>query len=413
MKLIVSRNFNKKDSHKLETYISNGGYEAIKKCLLTFKPEEVIEIVKKSGLRGRGGAGFPTGLKWSFLSKDPNVQKYFVINADEGEPGTFKDRQILERDPHLLIEGIMIACYATNINKAFIYIRGEYKKAIQTVENAINECYNAKILGNNIFNSNFSLDIFVHFGAGAYICGEETGLIESLEGHRGQPRLKPPFPASYGLFGGPTIINNVETLSFLPEIIIAPENFTSVGTPNNLGTRLYSVSGDVVKPGVYELELGISAKKLIYEICGGIKDGLQLKGFIPGGLSAPIMTKDEVDVLLDFDSLSKAGSMAGSGGVIVIREDRSIPKIAARTASFYAHESCGQCTQCREGTRWLALIFERILNGNGKMSDLDLILDICSNMQGQTICALSDACAMPCRGFIQKFRHEFEALIKK
>lgn len=413
MELIVSKNFNKKDSYKLETYLAGGGYEAIKKCLSSMKPADVIEEVKKSGLRGRGGAGFPTGMKWSFVPKESSVPKYLAVNADEGEPGTFKDRLVLELDPHLLLEGIMIASYAVGIGTAYVYIRGEYKKAFDTVHDAIKECYQKGFLGENIFDKNYKLDIHVHAGAGAYICGEETGLIESLEGRRGQPRLKPPFPAVSGLFMGPTVINNVETLAFVPSIINkGGEWFSAIGTPKNSGTRLFGVSGSVEKPGVYELELGITARKLIYEICGGVKGGKKLKGFIPGGLSAPIMTAEELDTPLDFDSLAKAGSMAGSGGVIAISEDASIPKIAARTADFYAHESCGQCTQCREGTRWVSQLFNKIYQGRGKKKDIDLILDVCSNMMGQTICVLSDACAMPSIAFIKKFRHEFEALVK-
>ncbi|OGM06345.1 MAG: NADH oxidoreductase (quinone) subunit F [Candidatus Wallbacteria bacterium GWC2_49_35] len=411
MKLIVSKNFDKKDSYKIDTYIAGGGYEAVKKCLESMKPADIIEEIKKSGLRGRGGAGFPTGMKWSFVPKESSVPKYLAVNADEGEPGTFKDRQILELDPHLLLEGIMIACLAVGIHTAYIYIRGEYKKAFDRIEAAIAECYAKGFLGSDIFGSGYEIDIHAHAGAGAYICGEETGLIESLEGHRGQPRLKPPFPALSGLFAGPTVINNVETLACVPEIISGgAEKFAALGTPKNSGTRLFGVSGDVEKPGVYELELGISARKLIYDICGGVKGGGKLKGFIPGGLSAPIMTADELDTPLDFDSLAKAGSMAGSGGVIVISEHQSIPKIAARTADFYAHESCGQCTQCREGTRWVSQLFNKIYRGGGRRKDIDLILDVCSNMMGQTICVLSDACAMPSIAFIKKFRHEFEAL---
>ncbi len=413
MHLIVSKNFNKADSHKIETYTAGGGYEAVKKCLASMTPASVIEEVKNSGLRGRGGAGFPTGMKWSFVPKESGRPKYLAVNADEGEPGTFKDRLILERDPHLLLEGIMIACYAVGINTAYIYIRGEYKKAFDSVDAAIKECYGRGFLGANIFGTDYKLDIYPHSGAGAYICGEETGLIESLEGRRGQPRLKPPFPAIAGLFMGPTVVNNVETLAFVPDIISKGAAwFAAIGTPKNSGTRLFGVSGDIEKPGVYELELGISAKKLIYDICGGVKGGAKLKGFIPGGLSTPIMTADEIDTPLDFDSLAKAGSMAGSGGVIVINETKSIPRIAARTADFYAHESCGQCTQCREGTRWVSQLFNKISNGGGRKKDIDLILDICSNMAGQTICVLSDACAMPSTAFINKYRSEFEALVE-
>ncbi len=413
MQLIVSKNFDKKDSHKMEAYMAGGGYEAVKKCFSLMTPESVIDEVKKSGLRGRGGAGFSTGMKWSFVPKVSSEPKYLAVNADEGEPGTFKDRYILERDPHLLIEGIMIACYAVGIETSYIYIRGEYKKAYDIVTAALGECYARGFLGLNIMGSDRKLNVYAHSGAGAYICGEETGLIESLEGRRGQPRLKPPFPAVAGLFAGPTVVNNVETLACLPFIINSGAGqFASIGTYKNSGTRLYGVSGDVEKPGVYELPLGVTARELIYNICGGVKGGVPLKGFIPGGLSAPVMTAGEIDIPLDFDSLLKAGSMAGSGGVIVIGAGRSIPLIASRAADFYAHESCGQCTQCREGTRWLSQLFNKIIDGRGKKKDLDLIIDLCSNMMGQTICVLADACAMPSAAFVNKFRHEFEELVK-
>ncbi|HNY13119.1 MAG TPA: NADH-quinone oxidoreductase subunit NuoF [Candidatus Wallbacteria bacterium] len=414
MELILTKNFNKKDSHKLETYESCGGYSAVMKCLKTMRPEDVTSEVIKSGLRGRGGAGFPTGKKWSFVPKESLVSKYLAVNGDEGEPGTFKDRRIIEKDPHMLLEGIMIACYAVGINTAFVYIRGEYHKALKIIEEAIDECYSKNYLGSKIFNSDFNLDIHAHSGAGAYICGEETGLIESLEGHRGQPRLKPPFPAVSGLFMGPTVINNVETLATVPEIINKGADwYASIGTPNNSGTRLYGISGNVEKPGCYELPLGTTLRKLIFDAAGGIKNGKKFKAAIPGGLSSPIITSEELDTPMDFDSLAKIGSMAGSGGVIVIDEDQSIPKIAARTADFYAHESCGQCTQCREGTRWVSLLFNKICEGRAKRSDIDLILDICSNMMGQTICVLSDACAMPSMAYIKKFRGEFEQLCQK
>ncbi len=414
MELILTKNFNKKDSRRLSTYEAGGGYSAIAKCLKEMKPADVINEVMKSGLRGRGGAGFPTGKKWSFVPKDSMISKYLAVNGDEGEPGTFKDKQIIEKDPHMLLEGIMIACYAVGINTAYIYIRGEYHEALRIIEEAIDECYSKNYLGAKIFNCDFALDIHAHAGAGAYICGEETGLIESLEGHRGQPRLKPPFPAVSGLFMGPTVINNVETLANVPVIINrGGEWYASIGTPNNSGTRLYGISGNVEKPGYYELPMGVTLRKLIFDYAGGMKTGKKFKAAIPGGLSAPIMTAEELDTPMDFDSLAKIGSMAGSGGVIVIDEDQSIPKIAARTADFYAHESCGQCTQCREGTRWLSLLFNKIHQGRAKTSDIDLILDICSNMMGQTICVLSDACAMPSMAYIKKFRNEFEKLCQR
>lgn len=414
MERIVTKNFGNTDSAGIDSYIGSGGYQAVRKCLSSMTPESVIEEVKKSGLRGRGGAGFPAGMKWSFVPRASLVPKYLAVNCDEGEPGTFKDRQIIEKDPHLLLEGIMISCFAVGINTAYIYVRGEYARGLKILENAIDECYSKNFLGKEIFGAKFNLDVHAHPGAGAYICGEETGLIESLEGHRGQPRLKPPFPAVSGLFMGPTVINNVETLSCVPDIISRGAGwFSSIGTPKNSGTRLFGVSGCVEKPGVYELPMGTTIRSIIYDHAGGVKGGKKLKGVIPGGLSAPVLTPDEIDTPADFDSLAKIGSMGGSGGIIVIGEDASIPKIASRTADFYAHESCGQCTQCREGTRWVSLIFKRILEGRGSASDLDLLVDVCSNMTGQTICVLSDACAMASMAFVKKYRAEFEALIKK
>jgi NADH-quinone oxidoreductase subunit F len=410
---ILSINFDKKDSHRLEVYEASGGYRALRKALGK-KPDEIIEEVKKSGLRGRGGAGFPTGVKWSFVPKDTDKPKYLCVNADEGEPGTFKDRKILELDPHRLIEGIIIASYAVGIHKAFVYVRGEYAFPARRLEEAVREAYEKGYLGASVLDSGFALDIVVHRGAGAYICGEETGLIESLEGKKGQPRPKPPFPAVVGVFGCPTVVNNVETLSVLPFIIgEGAGKYASLGTEKSTGTMLFSVSGMVEKPGVYEQEFGINIWDFIQTRAGGVKGGKALKAVIPGGSSSPILTADEArNTNLDYESLAERGSMLGSGAMIVLSEDVCIVKALKVVSRFYAHESCGQCPPCREGTAWLARIVERIEAGGGKMSDLDLILRICSNMKGTTVCVLSDAAAMPAESYVRKFRSEFEEHIK-
>jgi len=399
------------EQRKLETALKNGAYEQLRKAL-GMAPADIIEEVKKSGLRGRGGAGFPTGMKWSFVPKESAKPKYMCVNADEGEPGTFKDRVIMERDPHLMLEGILIACFAIGIHHAYIYIRGEFVYPADCLDEAIDEAYAKNLCGKNILGSGFDCDITVHRGAGAYVCGEETGLIESLEGKRGQPRLKPPFPAIVGAFQGPTVVNNVETLANVPRILEkGGEWFAAIGSEKNSGTRLFGISGHVNKPGIYELPMGTLLRDVI-EIAGGVRTGHTLKAIIPGGSSAPVLTPDQLDTKMDFDTLGKLGSMAGSGGVIVMDETTCIVRAMRRLLEFYAHESCGQCTPCREGVNWLMKIARRIEKGGGKPEDLDLILDICGNIKGNTLCPLGDAAAMPTEGFVKTFRAEFEVHIK-
>ncbi len=413
MELVLTKYFHDDDYRHIDRYIEYGGYSALKKAL-SMKPEEIIEEVKKSNLRGRGGAGFPTGVKWGFIPKESPKPKYLVVNADEGEPGTFKDRLIMERGPHLLIEGIAIASYAIGAHTSYIYIRGEFVKPARILDEAIKEAYDRGFLGKNILGSGFDLDVYIHRGAGAYICGEETALIESIEGKKGQPRLKPPFPAQVGVFSGPTIVNNVETIADVPYIIEhGGEKFASLGCEKNGGTRLFGVSGYVNKPGIYELPMGTNLKEIIFEHAGGVKDGRKLKAVIPGGSSTPVLLPDEIDVPADFDSLMKIGTMAGSGGVIVIPEGVCMVRVLQILEEFYAHESCGQCSPCREGTEWLRKIVGRIEAGKGREGDLDLILELCDNMMGKTICPLADAAGMPAVSFVKKFRREFEYHIRE
>ncbi len=399
---------------QIGTYESLGGYAGLAKTLREYKPDDVIEMVKRSGLRGRGGAGFPTGMKWGFVPKQSGKPVYLCINADESEPGTFKDRLIIEKDPHQLIEGAIISAYALGCHQAFIYIRGEFFHGAEVLNQAAAEAYEKGYLGKNILGSGFDLDLIVHRGAGAYICGEETALLESLEGKRGHPRLKPPFPAVVGLYGSPTVINNVETIANVSHIMNnGAEWYAAIGAERNTGTRLFGVSGHVKRRGVYELPMGTPLRELIYDHCGGMQNGHKLKAIIPGGSSVPVLTADQVDVPLDFDSIAKAGSMLGSAGVIVIDNSTCMVKAALRVSKFYAEESCGQCTQCREGTEWIHRILTRLENGKGKRGDLELLLDICANMKGRTICPLSDAAAMPIESYIQKFYDEFAAHIQE
>ncbi len=405
-----------KDYHKLEVYRANGGYE-IYRNILKLSSDEVINEVKKSKLRGRGGACFPTGLKWSFMPKSNDKPKYLAINGDESEPGSFKDRQIFEYNPHQLIEGILIAGYAMGIKTAYIYIRGEYHKWIYLMQKALDDAYEAGLVGEKMkqtFNSDYFLDIYIHKGAGAYICGEETSLMSSLEGDRGYPRVKPPFPAQKGLWGMPTTINNVETIATIPAIFkIGAENYAKIGAEGHTGTLLYGVSGHINKPGVYELPTGIPLKELIYDICGGIPNNKAIKAVIPGGSSMPPLRGDEIeDVLMDEESLKKYGTHIGTAGVMVMDEDTDIVAVTLRIAHFYHHESCGQCTPCREGCGWMEKILKRIYKGEGTTKDLDLLLSITDNIEGNTICALGDAAAWPVRGFIKKFRDEFEKRVK-
>lgn len=409
---ILSRNFNTPDAWTLKVAESRGAYQTAKKVLTSLKPEEVTNAVLASNLRGLGGAGFPTGKKWQFLPKDSTKPVYLVVNADEGEPGTFKDRYILERDPHQLVEGIILSAFAINSHKAYIYIRGEYVEPFRRTQAAVDEAYAKNYLGKKIFGANFDLDVVVHRGAGAYICGEETALLNSLEGGKGFPRLKPPFPAIVGLFGCPTIINNVETLACVPHILKnGAEWFAKLGSAGNGGTHLFSVSGHVKKPGVYELPMGISLRDIIYNHAGGIRGDKKLKAVIPGGISAKILTAEEIHVNMDYDSLRNAGTMLGSAGVMVMDETACMVKALYYAAKFFAHESCGQCSPCREGTGWIFKIVKRIYAGQGSVKDLDALLSISRNMEGRTICVFADAAAWPVQSYIQKFRPEFEEYI--
>jgi NADH-quinone oxidoreductase subunit F len=390
------------------------GYKAAKKAF-GMQPDAIIEEVKKSALRGRGGAGFPTGMKWGFIPKQSTKPKYLVCNADESEPGTFKDRDLMRYTPHLLIEGMIIAAYAVGSNIGYIYIRGEYTREAKLLNAALDEAYEKGYLGKNILGSGFNFDITVHRGAGAYICGEETGLLNSLEGKRGEPRVKPPFPAIAGAFGGPTVVNNVETLTAIPFIVNnGGEWFAKLGKiEKSGGTRLISVSGHVKKPGVYEINAGSTTlRQLIYEHCHGILGDKKLKAVIPGGSSAPVLTADEIDTIYDIEPLMKIGTMMGSAAVIVISEDADIIACIRRITKFYAHESCGQCTPCREGCKWMEDVLERIEHGHGRENDLNLLLEIADNINGKTLCALGDAAAGPVISFVKKFRAEFEERIR-
>jgi len=406
---LISRHWGVKDSHKIDFYLKDDGYKALEKALKEMTPESIIDEVKKSSLRGRGGAGFPTGMKWSFVPKDSPKARYVICNADESEPGTCKDRPLMEMDPHQLIEGMVIAGRAIGAHLGFIYIRGEYRYVLDIVEEAISEAYSRGYLGKNILDSGFDYDLLIHTGAGAYECGEESALMESLEGKRGYPRIKPPFPAVVGLYGCPTIINNVETLSAVPSIILeGGEAYANRGTPKNGGTRLLCVAGHVKNPGIYEIPLGMNMKKFIYEVAGGIPNGKKLKAVIPGGSSCPLLSANEIDLPMDYDSVAKAGSMLGSGGMVVMDEDTCMVDMARRIMHFYAHESCGWCIPCREGTTWLRKTLERFHAGLGRAEDIDLIADLAQNMLGRTFCPLGDAAAMPTISIMQKFRKEFE-----
>jgi NADH-quinone oxidoreductase subunit F len=399
---------------RLADYEARGGYKALRKIVEeNLTPDAIVAEVKKSALRGRGGAGFPTGLKWSFMPRGFQGQKYIVCNTDEGEPGTFKDRDIMRYNPHMLIEGMIIAGYACGATVGYNYVHGEIWPEYLQFEEALEEARAAGYLGANILGSGIVFQLHAHHGYGAYICGEETALLESLEGKKGQPRYKPPFPASYGLYGKPTTINNTETFAAVPAIIVnGADWFIGMGKPNNGGTKIFSVSGHVNKPGNYEVKLGTPFAKLL-EMAGGMRGGKKLKGVIPGGSSMPVLTAEVMMALeMDYDSIQKAGSYLGSGAVIVMDEDTCMVKAAERLAYFYFEESCGQCTPCREGAGWLYRILHRIENGEGRMEDLDLLLDLADNIQGRTICALGDAAAMPVRAFVKTYREEFEHHIR-
>lgn len=401
------------NSRTLKTYQSKGGYESLKKAL-AMKPDELVALVKDSGLRGRGGAGFPTGLKWTFIPKAAPI-RYLICNNDEGEPGTFKDRYILELSPHMLIEGMIIAAHAIQAHKAYIYTRCEFYEEIEWMNTAIQEAKDAGLLGKNILGSGFDFELDHYIGAGAYICGEETGLISSLEGKKGQPKLKPPFPAVEGYLSKPTIVNNTETLALLPWIVKhGAAEFRKIGTEKSPGTKLFCISGPVLRPGVYEKPLGYPLLKLINEDAGGLTDGKKLKAVIPGGASAPILTAAEIETItLDFDAMASAGTMLGSGAVIVIPEEQSIFEILKVTINFFHHESCGQCTPCREGTGWIANYIQGVEEKKANVEDYDRIYNVADHMMGRTICALSDAAAMPTKAMIKKFRDELNQQLAK
>jgi NADH-quinone oxidoreductase subunit F len=396
----------------LEGYRRNGGYQALEKALKEMSPADVTEEVVKSGVRGRGGAGFPCGRKWKFVPKT-DKPKYLCVNADESEPGTCKDRQIMERDPHQLLEGALLACYAIGAEIAYIYVRGEYPHSIAILEEAIEEAREAGLVGKDILGTGFNCDLWVHPGAGAYICGEETSLLTSLEGNRGYPRLRPPFPAVEGLWRCPTIVNNVETISCVTHIIKRGGDwFASLGCEGSTGTRLFCISGHVKRPGVYELECGkFTMRELLEDFCGGTPSGLPIKGVFPGGSSVQVMTNDELDVQFDIESVQKAGSGLGSAGMMVFDDATSAVDVALNIAEFYSHESCGQCTPCREGSDWIRMLVKRFLDGGARHSDIDLISTVANYMDGTTICALADAMAWPMKSLVEKFRPEFEAYV--
>ncbi len=406
---VITKRFGIPNAKKIDTYLQNDGYKALQKALKEMTPAAVIDEVKKSNLRGRGGAGFPTGMKWSFVPKDSPKPKYVLCNADESEPGTSKDRPLMELDPHQLIEGTVIAGRAIGSNQGYIYIRGEYRYLLDLMDIALAEAYAKGFLGKNILGTGFDFELCTHTGAGAYECGEKSALMESLEGKRGYPRIKPPFPAVVGLYGCPTVINNAETLSTVPAIINGGGDwYAGLGTPKNGGTRLYSISGHVNKPGIYELPLGFPLRRMIYEVAGGMRNGKKLKAVIPGGSSCPLLSADEIDVAMDYDSVAKIGSMLGSGGTVVMDEDTCMVDVARRIMHFYAHESCGWCIPCREGTAWLKKLLERFHEGGGREEDIPLIDDLSKNMLGRTFCALGDAAALPTISIVQKWRSEFE-----
>jgi NADH-quinone oxidoreductase subunit F len=411
---ILTKYIDLPESWTLKAYRSHGGYEAAVKAIKEYPADDLIELVKKSGLRGRGGAGFPTGMKWSFVPKNIPKPTYLVCNGDESEPGTFKDRLLIERDPHQILEGMIIASHALRVRTAFIYVRGEMTLGAKRLQHAIDEAYAAGCLGKNLLGTGMDLDLILFIGAGAYICGEETALLESLEGKRGQPRLKPPFPATVGLYGCPTVVNNVETLCNLPHIVTSgAEWYTSMGTEKSPGTRLFSVSGHVKRRGVYELPMGVPLRQLIFEHAGGIRDGHTFKAVIPGGSSVPVLSEQHLDVGLDFESLQRAGSLLGSAGVIVMDDSTCMVWAALNLLHFYWHESCGKCTPCREGTGWFVKVLHRIEEGHGRLEDLDLLLDVSDNIRGKTFCPFGDAAVTPVESMIKLFRDEFEQHIVK
>jgi NADH-quinone oxidoreductase subunit F len=411
MTQILFKNINMKDLHTMKVYEEQGGYRSLKKAFAQ-KPEEIVEAVKASGLRGRGGAGFPAGLKWSFLAKDV-FPRYLCCNADESEPGTCKDRELMLKNPHMLIEGMILCSYACRVETGYIYLRGEFHDLNFIMEKALEDAYAKGYLGKNILGSGFNLDIYIHLGAGAYICGEESALLNSLEGERGEPRMKPPFPAVEGLYAKPTVVNNVETLCVVPYIVNeGAEKYASLGTEKSKGTKLVSVSGHVKKPGNYEVVLGTPIREIIYDLAGGIPNDNKLKAFIPGGSSVPMLPADQVDVLYDYESLAAAGTMLGSGAMIVIDDSVNIVETTLRLISFYMHESCGKCTPCREGTRWLYQIVEKIMQNKGQLDYIEKMEDICDNMNMKAFCPLADACVSPVVSSIKYFRSDYEEYFK-
>ncbi|MBM9535554.1 NADH-quinone oxidoreductase subunit NuoF [Desulfobulbus alkaliphilus] len=410
---ILSAKFDIEGAHNLEVAKQHGAYATLDK-LFTMDPAEVTTIVKDSGLRGRGGAGFPAGLKWTFLPKDGDKPVYLCVNSDESEPATFKDRYILVRDPHMLIEGIIICSYAINSHDTYIYIRGEYTSQVKVLQAAIDEAYAAGYLGEKACGQDFRIDVTVHRGAGAYVCGEETALLESIEGKKGQPRSKPPFPAVEGLYGCPTIINNVQTIASLPFILAnGADAYKAYGTEKSTGTHLFGISGLVQKPGMYELPLGLPLLEVLDKVAGGLREGRTLKGVIPGGSSTPVLTPEEAQtVTLDYESMAEHQTMFGSGGIVVLDDTVDIVKLVENLIYFYHHESCGQCTPCREGLGWMLKIVKKIIRGEGSTEDIDLLVELCDNIEMKTVCVLSAACTMPVRSYLNKFRHEFEAYVK-
>ncbi len=406
---LLTRRFGLPKSASIETYLATDGYKALERAM-GMSQEEIINEVKASGLRGRGGAGFPTGMKWGFLPRQSPKPKYIMVNADESEPGTCKDRLLIEFDPHQLIEGMLIAALAVGSQQGYVYIRGEYRYLIDVMDRAIDEAYARGYLGENILGRGLTFHVATHSGAGAYECGEESAMLESFEGKRGNPRIRPPFPAVAGAYQCPTVLNNVETFAAVPAIILqGGAYFAGLGTPKNGGTRLFCLSGHVNKPGVYELPMGFNLLRMIEEVGGGIPGGKKLKAVIPGGSSCPVLKADECDLAMDYDTLAAAKSMLGSGGVVVMDEDTCMVKAALRIMRFYAHESCGWCIPCREGTTWLRKLLQRFHDGQGQRSDIILIGDVSRNMLGRTFCPLGDAAALPTISIVEKFRHEFEA----
>ena len=411
---LLTRNMGKANALNLDVYMTSGGYGALIEAIHQWTPDQVLNEVKAANLKGRGGAGFPAGLKWSFLPKGKGVLKYLVCNADESEPGTFKDRLLIESDPHSVLEGIILAGYATHSAGCFFYIRGEMPQGARIFQRAVDQAYDRNLLGKSLLGSGFDFDVWVCRGAGAYICGEETALMNSLEGKRGEPRLKPPFPAGFGVYGVPTNINNVETFANVPLIVKnGAAWYKSIGSPSSPGPRLFGISGHVKRPGVYELPGGATLRELIYGHAGGILGDRPLKAVIPGGSSTPVLRADQIDAPMDPEGLKAVGSMVGSAGVIVLNDSVCMVKAMLNLMRFYAHESCGQCTPCREGTHWMEVILGRMEEGGGQAGDCDLLLDICGNVLGRTICPLGDAAAMPMQSFLTQFREEFEEHIEK